>query len=64
MDENDMVTMPRSMSELAERLHMSRSTLYRCLEQLEQDGVLQRQGKGLHILSPQSLKERSAESCE
>ena len=59
-----MVTMPRSMSELAERLHMSRSTLYRCLEQLEQDGVLQRQGKELHILSPQSLKERSAESCE
>ena len=33
-------------------------------QQLEQDGVLQRQGKGLHILSPQSLKERSAESCE
>ena len=56
--------MAATPSALAERLHMSRSTLYRCLEQLEQDGVLQRQGKGLRILSPQSLKERSAESCE
>ena len=64
MDESGVVNLPKSMSELAGRLHMSRSTLYRCLEQLEQDGVLQRQGKGLHILSPQSLKERSAESCE
>lgn len=64
MDESGMVNLPGSMSELAGRLHMSRSTLYRCLERMEQDGVLHRQGKGLHILSPQSLKKRRAESCE
>ena len=56
-----MVPLPQSMSALAGRLHMSRSTLYRCLEQLERDGVLRRQGKDLEILSPQRLAERTAE---
>ena len=62
-EESGMVALPRSMSALAGRLHMSRSTLYRCLEQLEQDGVLRRQGKDLEILSPQRLTERTAEPC-
>ena len=64
LDESGVVVLPRSMSALAGRLHMSRSTLYRCLEQLEQDGVLRRQGKDLEILSPQRLAERTAEPCD
>ena len=61
--ESGMVPLPQSISALAGRLHMSRSTLYRCLEQLERDGVLRRQGKDLEILSPQRLAERTAEPC-
>ncbi len=61
--ESGMVALPQSMSGLAGRLHMSRSSLYRCLEQLEQDGVLQRQGRKLKIISPQRLAEGTAESC-
>lgn len=63
-EESHLVVLPRSMSALAGRLHMSRSTLYRCLEQLEQQGVLQRQGKDLEILCPQRLTERRAEPCD
>ena len=63
MDENGMIELPRSMSALAGRLHMSRSTLYRCFDQLERDEVLRRQGKTLEILSPQRLIERTAEPC-
>lgn len=63
MDDSGMIALPRSMSALAGRLHMSRSTLYRCFDQLEQDGVLRRQGKDLEILSPQRLAERTAEPC-
>ena len=63
MDESGVIALPRSMSALAGRLHMSRSTLYRCFDQLERDGVLRRQGKDLIILSPQRLAERTAEPC-
>ena len=63
MDESGVIALPRSMSALAGRLHMSRSTLYRCFDQLERDGVLRRQGKDLEILSPQRLAERTAEPC-
>lgn len=45
------------MSALAQRLHMSRSTLYRALEQLQQQGLLRRQEREIIILSPQELGE-------
>lgn len=51
------LTLPRSMSALAQRLHMSRSTLYRALEQLQQQGLLRRQEREIIILSPQALGE-------
>ena len=51
------LTLPRSMSALAQRLHMSRSTLYRALEQLQQQGLLRRQEREIIILSPQELGE-------
>ena len=63
-EESQLVVLPRSMSALAGRLHMSRSTLYRCLDQLEQQGVLRHQGKDLEILCPQRLTERRAEPCD
>ena len=36
---------------------MSRSTLYRALEQLQQQGLLRRQEREIIILSPQELGE-------
>ena len=51
------LTLPRSMSALARRLHMSRSTLYRALEQLQQQGLLLRQEREIIIPSPQALGE-------
>ena len=50
------VTLPRSMAALAGRVHMSRSTLYRCLEQLEEQGIVQKQGHTLQILRPEALE--------
>ncbi len=64
MDETGVVRLPRSMSELAGRLHMSRSTLYRCIDQLERDGALQRRGKELDIFEPLDGKEGSEKLCE
>lgn len=51
------LTLPRSMSALARRLHMSRSTLYRALEQLQQQGLLLRQEREIILPSPQELGE-------
>ncbi len=50
------VTLPFSLTALAERLQTSRSTLYRVLTQLEEAGVLQRNGKQLIVLQPDALQ--------
>jgi hypothetical protein len=49
------VNLPYSYSVLAGRLSMSRSTLYRTFDHLEQAGLLTRQGKTLLILQPELL---------
>lgn len=45
-----------SFSKLAEMLDMSRSSLYRALDALEADGILQREGKSLKILDRDRLE--------
>lgn len=55
-DGRTMVALPHSMAALAGRVHMSRSTLYRCLEQLEEQGIVQKQGHTLLILRPEALR--------
>jgi CRP-like cAMP-binding protein len=49
------VTLPYSYSVLAGRLNMSRSTLYRTFDHLEQAGLLKRQEKTMIILQPELL---------
>lgn len=54
------VTLPYSFSVLAGRLNMSRASLYRAFDHLEESGLLQRQGKTLVILKPELL---SSDNC-
>jgi CRP-like cAMP-binding protein len=49
------VTLPYSFSVLAGRLNMSRASLYRAFDHLEETGLLERQGKLLIIRKPELL---------
>lgn len=49
------VTLPYSFSVLAGRLNMSRASLYRAFDHLEESGLLERQGKMLIIHKPELL---------
>ena len=49
-DENGTVRLPISMTELANTLNMGRSSLYRSLDALVSEGILQKQGKTYQLL--------------
>jgi CRP-like cAMP-binding protein len=49
-DENGVVTVTGGMSELAERLDMGRSSLYRSLDSLTEMGKIRRERKKIYIL--------------
>ena len=49
-DENGVVTVKEGMSELAERLDMGRSSLYRSLDALTEIGRIRREKKKIYIL--------------
>ena len=49
-DENGVVTVTDGMSELAERLDMGRSSLYRSLDALTEVGRIRREKKKIYIL--------------
>jgi len=51
-DENGLVTLPHSMSELSKMLDMGRTSLYRALDTLTADGHIRRDGKSIYISSP------------
>ena len=42
----------KSYAQLARTLNMSRSSLYRVMEELERDGMIQKQGKGILLTDP------------
>lgn len=50
------VTVSGGYSDLARRLNMGRASLYRSLDQLEQQGVIRREEKTIHILKPDALR--------
>ncbi|MBO5797930.1 MAG: Crp/Fnr family transcriptional regulator [Clostridia bacterium] len=49
-DEEGLVNLPRSMTELAHMLDMGRSSLYRSLDDLAAAGRIRREGKWIYIL--------------
>ncbi len=54
-----LVRLPCSMTELAERLHMGRASLYRGFDALEEEGIVQRQRKKVFVLQPKALQLRT-----
>lgn len=55
MNEDGIVTLTISMTELSGRLDTSRASLYRDMDQLERAGILTRDGKTITILKKEEL---------
>lgn len=49
------VTLPCSLSELADMLNMGRASLYRSLDSMTEQGILLREGKKITLLNPNAL---------
>ena len=55
-DQAGRVPVPHSFSELAKILNLGRASLYRALGQLEEEGVIEKDGKEIRILSQKMLE--------
>jgi CRP-like cAMP-binding protein len=55
-DESGRVSLPCSFSELAKILNIGRASLYRALEKMETEGILQKEKKSLRLLLPDESK--------
>ena len=55
MDSENTVTLPCSLSELADMLNMGRASLYRSLDSMTESGILLREGKKITLLKPDAL---------
>ncbi|MBQ6426065.1 MAG: Crp/Fnr family transcriptional regulator [Clostridia bacterium] len=51
----DGVIPVKSYTQLARTLNMSRSSLYRVMEELEKDGMIRKQGKGILLTDPEAF---------
>ena len=56
MDEAGRVQLSCSLTELAERLHMGRASLYRAFDRLTREGMLLRKGRQITILRTEGLQ--------
>lgn len=54
--QHPIVVLPYPMAELAQVLGISRASLYRAVQLLEQQGLIKRQGKEIKILNMQALR--------
>lgn len=50
-----VVSLPYSFVVLAERLHMSRASLYRAFSILEKQGILRREARNIIVLKPEAI---------
>ena len=55
IDPENTVTLPCSLSELADMLNMGRASLYRSLDSMTEIGILLREGKKITLLKPDAL---------
>lgn len=55
-DESGRVSLPCSFSELAKVLNVGRASLYRALEKMEAEGILQKEKRSLRLLCPEESK--------
>ena len=54
-EENQTVTLPASLSKLADMLDIGRASLYRALDKLEGDGLIRRNGREITVLSQDDI---------
>lgn len=54
-EEGDTVTLPASLSSLADMLNLGRASLYRALDKLEGDGLITRDGRSITVISQDEL---------
>lgn len=59
MDEDGLVRVEGGYARLARELNMGRASLYRCLEQLEERGLLTKEGPVITIRNPEGIKEQA-----
>lgn len=55
IDSENTLTLPCSLSELADMLNMGRASLYRSLDSMTESGILLRNGKKITLLKPDAL---------
>lgn len=56
-EEQDTLTLPASLSALAETLDIGRASLYRALDKLEAKGLIHREGREITLLSREKILE-------
>ena len=54
-EESDTLTLPDSLTSLADTLDIGRASLYRALDKLEQDGYILRKGREIQLLSREEI---------
>ncbi|MBQ8342461.1 MAG: Crp/Fnr family transcriptional regulator [Clostridia bacterium] len=55
LEENNTVTLPASLTALADMLNLGRASLYRALDKLEGDGLIRREGRVITLISQDEL---------
>ncbi len=54
-EERETLTLPNSLSALADTLDIGRASLYRALDKLEQEGLIRRNGREIHVISQDEI---------
>ena len=54
-EEEKTVTLPSSLTTLADMLDIGRASLYRALDKLESSGMISREGRNITLLSPEDI---------
>lgn len=57
-EESDRITLNASIATLGDMLSISRASLYRAFDQLEQEGLIRRNGREILLPSPNAILER------
>lgn len=54
-EEEEIITLPSSLTTLSDMLDIGRASLYRALDKLENSGLISREGRNITLLSPDEI---------
>ena len=54
-EEEEVITLPSSLTTLSDMLDIGRASLYRALDKLEGDGLIRRNGREITLLSQENI---------